>query len=54
MPAPILTRRKSARVLLFLDLFCIVEEGDEEMGVSFDSLGGSLSLSVLASIVEET
>ena len=61
MPAPILTRRKRAkckrvRIPLFLGLFRIVEEDDEEeMGVSFGSSGkGSLSLSVLASILGET
>jgi hypothetical protein len=47
MPAPILTRNKPAkckrvRIPLFLDLFCIVEEDDEEIGVSFGSLGGGV------------
>ena len=58
MPAPILTRNKPAEckramIPLFLGLFCIVEEEDEEMGSSFDSPGkGSLSFSALVS--EET
>jgi hypothetical protein len=47
MPAPILTRRKPdkcerARIPLFLDPFCIVEEGDKEIGVSFGSPGGGV------------
>jgi hypothetical protein len=60
MPAPILTRSKSPRgkragIPLFLGLFFIVEEDEEEIGVSFDSQGGGSSpVSVLASILEET
>ena len=62
MPAPILTRSKPARCKRagtppFLDLFCIVVEEDEEIGVSFGSPGDSLSLSdvtVLGSTLEES
>jgi hypothetical protein len=62
MPAPILTRRKPAkgkraRIPLFLGLFFVVVEEDEEIRVSFGSSGkGSLPLSVLpvGSILEET
>ncbi len=60
MPAPILTRGKPAkctlvRIPLFLGLFCVVVEDDEEIGVSFDPLGeGCLLLSTLASVTGET
>ena len=60
MPAPTLTRSKPpkckrVRIFLFLGLFFfIIEEDDEEIGVSFGSEEGGLPLSELARIVEET
>lgn len=59
IPAPTLTRSKPpkckrVRIPLFLGLFFIIDEGNEEIGVSFGSGVGSLPLSELASIVEET